>query len=82
MSDISSLGGVREKELYEALIGRFGRNCVYHSPKIHVHGQEKELGDVVVLALPYMIVFQAKWKQMTSDDLNSEKGEVYRKRFD
>ena len=81
MSDISSLGDVREKELYEALIRRFGRNCVYHSPKIHVHGQEKELGDVVVLALPYMIVFQAKWKQMTSDDLNSEKGEVYRKRL-
>jgi len=52
MSDISSLGDVREKELYEALIRRFGRNCVYHSPKIHVHGQEKELGDVVVLALP------------------------------
>lgn len=81
MSDISSLGDVREKELYEALIRRFGRNCVYYSPKIHVHGQEKELGDVVVLALPYMIVFQSKWKQMTSDDLNSEKGEVYRKRL-
>ena len=81
MSDISSLGDVREEELYEALIRRFGRNCVYHSPKIYVHEQEKELGDVVVLALPYMIVFQSKWKQFTSDELNGEKGDVYRKRL-
>lgn len=81
MSDISSLGDVREEELYEALIRRFGRNCVYHSPKIRVHEQEKELGDVVVLALPYMIVFQSKWKQFTSDELNGEKRDVYRKRL-
>ena len=81
MTDISSLGDVREAELYKALVERFGWNCVYHSPKIYVHGQEKELGDVVVLALPYMIVFQSKWKQMTSDDLNGEKSEVYRKRL-
>lgn len=81
MSNISSLGNAREKELYEALIRRFGRNCVYHSPRIHVHGQEKELGDVVVLALPYMIVFQSKWKQMTSDDLHGDKGDLYKSRL-
>lgn len=81
MSDISSLGDVREEELYEALVRRFGRNCVYHSPKIRVHEQEKELGDVVVLALPYMIVFQSKWKRFTSDELNGEKGDVYKKRL-
>jgi len=78
---VEGLGDIREAELYDALCRRFGRNCVYHSPKIRVHRQEKELGDVVVLALPYMIVFQSKWKKMTSEDLHGDKGDLYKSRL-
>lgn len=78
---MESLGTIREVELFDALCRRFGRNCVYRSPRIRVHRQEKELGDVVVLALPYMIVFQSKWKKMTSEDLCGDKGDLYKSRL-
>ena len=78
---MTNYGDIRECELYNAITNRFGRNCVYHSPRIRVHGQEKELGDVVVLALPYMIVVQSKWKQMTDVDLAGQSGDVYRNRL-
>lgn len=80
-SGVSSPGDIREEELFKALVSRFGKNCVYRSPKVLVHGQEKELGDVVVLALPYMIVFQSKWKKLTGDDLRGDRREVYRSRL-
>ena len=79
--NMESMGDRREKELCDALIRRFGRNCVYHSPKVYVHGQEKELGDVVILALPYMIVFQSKWKKLTSADLCGNRGDLYKSRL-
>ena len=79
--NVANLGCIREEELFNALVMRFGKNCVYHSPKIRVHGQEKELGDIVVLALPYMIVFQLKWKKITSKDLCGENKKLYRDRL-
>lgn len=81
MVNNASLGYAREIELHDALVASFGKGCVYHSPKVYVHKQEKELGDLVVLALPYMIVFQMKWRQFTSRDLCGERQEVFRNRL-
>lgn len=74
-------GDFCEQALYELLVSRFGRNCVYRSPKVYPHGQEKELADILVLALPYAIAIQSKWKKLTREDLLGEKKEVYRNRL-
>lgn len=76
-----SPGEVLEKRLYNVLVERFGKNCVYRSPKVYPHGQEKELADILVLALPYAIAFQLKWKKMTSEDLLGERGPLCRDRL-
>lgn len=81
MDKISSIGDLREQQLYEILAARFGNNCVFKSPKVYPHGQEKELVDILVLALPYAIVIQSKWKQAGSAELLGEKAEVYRNRL-
>lgn len=78
---VSSVGDVREEELYTLLVSRFGKNCVYRSPKVYPHGEEKELADVMVLALPYAIVFQSKWKQATAEELSGNNGEIKRARL-
>lgn len=81
MGKISSPGDIREQELYELLVSRFGKNCVYRSPKVYPHGEEKELADILVLALPYAIVFQSKWKQLTETDLRLDEAGVKRARL-
>ena len=77
-----NLGKVREEELFKALRSRFGVDCVYHSPKIDKGGSAKELCDVLILALPYVIVIQQKWLDVTSEDLSQgANAEVKRKRL-
>lgn len=64
----NNLGTIREKELFEALQSRFGADCVYHSPKTGSVAAQKELCDILILALPYAIVIQQKWLKLTADD--------------
>lgn len=78
---MSSIGDLRERQIYEMLVSRFGKNCVFRSPKIHQRGQEKELADVLVLALPYAIVIQSKWKKAGVEELLGEKGQVHKQRL-
>ena len=66
---MNNLGPIREEELFKALQSRFGTDCVYHSPKTGSAATRKELCDILVLALPYAIVFQQKWLKLTADDL-------------
>lgn len=80
VADINK-GDFCEQALYELLVSRFGRNCVYRSPKVYPHGQEKELADILVLALPYAIAIQSKWKKLTREDLLGEKKDVYKSRL-
>ena len=56
-----------ENDLYELLCTQFGRDCVYLSPKFSKSGKEKEVCDILVLALPYAIAFQVKWMKFTAD---------------
>jgi len=63
------IGHIREKQLYDALVRRFGSDCVYLNSKYkHSSGDERELWDVFVLALPYAVVFQMKWRDRTAKD--------------
>lgn len=76
-------GQQRELELYNALKEAFGSDCVYHSPKYKkAGGEEKELSDILILALPYMISIQMKWLSYTSADIESVRGEVITKRIE
>ena len=53
MNGAEEIGHVREKELYAALVRRFGADCVYLNSKYkRSDGAEKELWDIFVLALP------------------------------
>lgn len=72
-----NLGDQIEDELFDLLRTRFGGDCVYHSPKYRkINGQEKELSDVLIVSLPYVISFQSKWLSYSSDDFDSEKGKI------
>ena len=83
MDTEKEIGHVREKELYEALVKRFGRDCVYLNSKYRrPDGTEKELWDVFVLALPYAIVFQMKWRDRTARDFSGEHADIEIKRID
>ena len=80
--DILNLGEQKEQELFEFLKSKFGAECVYHSPKyVKQDGQEKELSDIVILALPFAISIQMKWLHYSSDDIEGEKGEVIESRI-
>lgn len=81
MKEVVNNGDLCEQSLYELLVSRFGGNCVFRSPKVYPHGQEKELADILVLALPYAIAIQSKWKKLTREDLLGEKKDVYRNRL-
>lgn len=82
MNTEEEIGHVREKELYEALVKRFGKDCVYLNSKYRrPDGAEKELWDVLVLALPYAIVFQMKWRDRTAQDFSGEHADVEIKRL-
>ena len=76
-------GHIRERELYEALVRRFGEDCVYLNSKYkRPDGAEKELWDIFVLALPYAVVFQMKWRDRSANDFVGERGCVEAKRLD
>lgn len=76
------IGHIRENELYETLLKRFGKDCVYLNSKYRKpDGTEKELWDVFVLALPYAIVFQMKWRDRTAQDFSGEHAGVEIKRL-
>ena len=80
--DMNNLGYVREKELFEVLRSRFGTDCVYRSPKTGSAAAQKELCDIIVLALPYAIVIQQKWLKSTADDfVEGENANVRRERL-
>lgn len=82
MNTEEEIGHIREKELYEALVKRFGKDCVYLNSKYRrPDGAEKELWDVFVLALPYAIVFQMKWRDRTAQDFSGEHADVEIKRL-
>lgn len=74
-------GHKTEQEIYEQLCCRFGADCVYLSPKVPDSKGEKEVCDILVLALPYAIAFQIKWKKSTADDLQGVNADVKRKRL-
>lgn len=83
VSDEGETGHARERELYEALVRRFGADCVYLNSKYkRPDGAEKELWDVFVLALPYAVVFQMKWRDRSAKDFTGEHGDVEVKRLD
>ena len=72
-----SIGHIREQELYEALVERFGRDSVYINSKyVQADGLEKELWDVMVLSLPYAVVFQIKWRDRTADVFAGDRSKV------
>ena len=78
---MEDFGKRRELELCDTLRGVFGRECVYYSPKYRKEcGEEKELSDILILALPYAISIQMKWLSVDDEDFDSEKGEVVEKR--
>ena len=80
--EMNNLGTVRERELFEVLQSRFGTDCVYHSPKTGSEATQKELCDILVLALPYIIVIQQKWLKATADDfVEGAKADVKRERL-
>ena len=66
-------GKQREQELFDVLVSRFGKDCVYLSPKfLKTKGTEKELADIIVLAVPYILLFQLKWSHISDCDLAGE----------
>ena len=78
---MEDMGKTRELELFDALKDVFGKECVYYSPKYRKEcGEEKELSDILILALPYAISIQMKWLSVDDEDFESEKGEVIEKR--
>lgn len=80
MSD--SLGPNVERYLYELLCMRFGRDCVYLSPKfVKSGGIEKEVCDILILALPYAIAFQVKWMKLSAEELTGDKAEIKKERL-
>ena len=82
MNGEEEIGHVREKELYEALVRRFGPDCVYLNSKYkRPDGAEKELWDIFVLALPYAVVFQMKWRDRSATDFEGARGDIEVKRL-
>ena len=79
--DDQNLGHLREEEVVNLLKRRFGENCVFQSPKVTNSGGEKELCDILVVALPYVLVFQLKWMKLSVDDLTGEKAKTYHDRL-
>lgn len=79
--EVEDKGTVREADIANVLASVFGSDCVVRSPKLKDSGGEKELCDILILALPYVIVFQLKWMQITDVDLSGEKGGVERERL-
>lgn len=79
--EVEDKGTVREADIANALASVFGSDCVVRSPKLKDSGGEKELCDILVLALPYVLVFQLKWMQISDADLSGEKGGVERERL-
>ena len=85
LKEMQNNEGVKGKEnerfLYNLLFERFGPDCVYDSPKyVKNNGEVKELADIVILALPYAILFQMKWKDISRCDILGVNGEVEWKR--
>ena len=70
-----------ENELFHLLCLRFGCDCVCHSPTFCKAGGDKELCDILVLALPYAIAFQVKWMKLTAEELTGEKAEIKKERM-
>ena len=86
MTSRSNENGRRGKEnecsLYDLLVHRFGYGCVYYNPKYVKKGKkEKELADIIILALPYAVLIQMKWKDISSDDISGKNGDVEWKRI-
>ena len=74
---MEDIGKLRESELYKRLAAVFGRECVYWSPKYRKgRGTEKELSDILSVALPYVISIQMKWLSVDDEDFKSEKGDI------
>lgn len=70
-----------EHDLYELLSFRFGKNCVFLSPKFSKAGIEKEVCDILILTLPYAIAFQIKWMKLTSEELFGDKADIKKERM-
>ncbi len=76
-------GKHREKELFDVLVSRFGKDCVYLSPKFRkTKGTEKELADIIVLAVPYILLFQLKWSHISDCDLAGEDAKRMQRRLE
>ncbi len=75
------LGKRVENELFQLLCLRFGCDCVCHSPTFCKAGGDKELCDILILALPYAIAFQVKWMKLTAEELTGEKAEIKKERM-
>ena len=76
-------GKEKESELFDALVRRFGKDCVYLNPKFRKSdGTEKELADIIVLAVPYILLFQLKWSHISDRDLEGEDAEIMRCRLE
>jgi len=75
-------GKLREQELFDVLVSRFGEDCVYLNPKFRkTNGAEKELADIIVLAVPYILLFQLKWSHISDSDLAGEDSETMQRRL-
>ena len=75
-------GKQREQELFDVLVSRFGEDCVYLNPKfLKTKGAEKELADIIVLAVPYILLFQLKWSHISDSDLAGEDSETMQRRL-
>ena len=44
-------------------------------------GNEKEVCDILILALPYVIAFQVKWMKLTADELRGDRGGIKKERL-
>ena len=76
-------GKERERELLDVLLRRFGKDCVYLNPKFRkVNGTEKELADIIVLTVPYVLLFQLKWSHISDEDIAGKDAEMMRRRIE
>ncbi len=54
---------------------------MYLSPKSVKSGNEKEVCDILILALPYAIAFQVKWMKLTADELRGDSVGIKKERL-
>ena len=75
-------GKQREQELFDVLVSRFGKDCVYLTPIFRkTKGAEKELADIIVIAVPYILLFQLKWSHISDSDLTGDDSETMQRRL-